>query len=69
MTIGKFCFLLSFALSWPPAAVSGAPSDKPQYTIDAIRYGTIADFPVSGLVAGADRSRKIDSAYLRQDEH
>jgi glyoxylase-like metal-dependent hydrolase (beta-lactamase superfamily II) len=37
---------------------------KPVYTIDAIRYGAIADFPVRGLVAGADPSRKMDIAMM-----
>ena len=35
-----------------------------QYTVDAVRYGTIADFPVRGLVAGADPSRKMDIAMV-----
>src|SRR4029453_6175627 len=33
---------------------------KPTYEVYAISYGVIPDFPVSGLVAGADRSRKLD---------
>jgi len=37
---------------------------KPQYEVYAIRYATIADFSVSGLVAGADRSRKMDIAMM-----
>ena len=37
---------------------------KPEYQIYAIRYGTIPDFAVSGLVAGADRNRKLDIAML-----
>lgn len=39
-------------------------TDKPVYTVDAIRYGTIADFPVRGLVAGADPSRKMNIAMM-----
>ena len=39
-------------------------ADKPQYTVDAIRYGTIADFAVRGLVSGADASRKMDIAMI-----
>ena len=38
--------------------------DKPQYNVYAIRYATIPGFAVSGLVAGADRSRKLDIAML-----
>src|ERR1700676_4149697 len=41
-----------------------ADSDAPQYTVDAIRYGTLADFPVRGLVQGADPSRKMDIAMV-----
>lgn len=37
---------------------------KPQYEVYAIRYATIPDFAVSGLVAGADRDRKLDIAML-----
>lgn len=33
---------------------------KPTYEVYAISYGIIPDFPVSGLVAGADKSRKMD---------
>jgi len=37
---------------------------KPQYEVYAIRYATLKDFQVSGLVAGADRSRKMDIAMM-----
>lgn len=37
---------------------------KPQYEVYAIRYATIPDFSVAGLVAGADRSRKLDIAMM-----
>jgi len=40
-----------------PAARS---QEKPVYEVYAISYGVIPDFPVSSLVAGADRSRKMD---------
>ena len=42
----------------------GYAADAPQYTVDAIRYGTIADFPVRSLVQGADPSRKMDIAMV-----
>lgn len=35
-------------------------ASTPTYEVYAISYGIIPDFPVSGLVAGADRSRKLD---------
>src|SRR5215470_8465935 len=40
-----------------PAARS---QEKPVYEVYAISYAVIPDFPVSALVAGADRSRKMD---------
>jgi len=49
------------------AAVLAAPlvaQPKPQYEVYAIRYATIPDFSVSSLVAGADRSRKMDIAMM-----
>jgi len=42
-----------------PALAQHKPS-KPTYEVYAVSYGIIPDFPVSGLVAGADRSRKLD---------
>jgi glyoxylase-like metal-dependent hydrolase (beta-lactamase superfamily II) len=50
--------LLSGAL--PGAAASG----KPEYSIEAIRYGTIAGFPVSALVMGAPKDEKTDIAMV-----
>jgi len=37
---------------------------KPQYEVYAIRYATIPDFAVNGLVAGAEAGRKLDIAML-----
>jgi glyoxylase-like metal-dependent hydrolase (beta-lactamase superfamily II) len=37
---------------------------KPQYEVYAIRYATLKDFAVSGLVQGADKSRKMDIAMM-----
>lgn len=36
----------------------------PNYEIYAIRYATIHDYPLSGLVAGADKSEKQDIAMM-----
>ena len=41
------------------SADSSVPK-KPGYEVYAISYGIIPDFPVSSLVAGADKSRKLD---------
>ena len=48
--------LLSFALP----AFSPQKNPKPTYEVYAISYGVIPDFSVANLVAGADRSRKLD---------
>jgi glyoxylase-like metal-dependent hydrolase (beta-lactamase superfamily II) len=36
--------------------------DADKYEVYAVRYATLANFPVSSLVAGADRSRRLDIA-------
>lgn len=46
------------------SVLPGLAQNKPQYEVYAVRYATIPDFPVSGLVAGADKSRKMDIAML-----
>src|SRR5690349_7122309 len=50
-------FLIS-TLNVPSAA------QTPQYEVYAIRYATLPDFPVAGLVKGADPSRKLDIAMI-----
>jgi len=40
----------------------GADADK--YEVYAVRYATLANFPVSSLVAGADRARRLDIAMM-----
>jgi glyoxylase-like metal-dependent hydrolase (beta-lactamase superfamily II) len=49
------CLLLSTLL----VALSPGPALH-NYTIEAIRYGTIPQFPLSGLVVGAPANEKID---------
>ena len=50
--------LLTAAMAWaqPPA--------KPQYEVYAIRYATLPNFQVAGLLAGADRTRRMDIAMM-----
>jgi len=48
--------VLAAALLAPLAA-----QPKPQYEVYAIQYATLSDFPVSSLIAGADRARKMTS--------
>lgn len=47
--------------------VIGLPStgaQAPRAEVYAVRYGTIKDFPVRSLVAGADRARTLDIAMM-----
>src|SRR5439155_11897736 len=41
---------------------SRARAEAETYEIYAVRFATLANFPVSSLVAGADRSRRMDIA-------
>jgi glyoxylase-like metal-dependent hydrolase (beta-lactamase superfamily II) len=47
-------------------ALAGLLSAQPrtQYEVYGIRYATLKDFSVAGLVAGADKSRKMDIAMM-----
>ncbi|HEX9902756.1 MAG TPA: N-acyl homoserine lactonase family protein [Acidobacteriota bacterium] len=38
--------------------------ETPEYSIEAIRYGTIPQFPVAGLVVGAPAQEKLDIALM-----
>src|SRR4051812_11262976 len=54
--------LLTFLFTVLPFSHVGAEADK--YEIYAVRYATLANFPLSSLVAGADRSRRMDIAMM-----
>lgn len=59
-------FLLALVAA---GACAGAPAARTTtvpatYTLDAIGFGTLPAFPVRGLVAGADSSRRIDVALM-----
>jgi glyoxylase-like metal-dependent hydrolase (beta-lactamase superfamily II) len=56
--------LMRHAMILGALALTAAAQSKPQYEIYALRYATIKDFAVSGLVVGADRSRKLDIAMM-----
>jgi glyoxylase-like metal-dependent hydrolase (beta-lactamase superfamily II) len=43
---------------------AGTAVAQPNYEVYAIRYATIKDFSVAGLIAGEDRSRKMDIAMM-----
>ena len=61
-----FRLIRSLAIACATLAAFGqSPAEpKPQYEVYAIRYATIPDFPVAGLVAGADPARKLDIAMM-----
>src|SRR5437762_3355038 len=40
--------------------VSSAQKPNPIYEVYALSYGVYPNFPVSGLIAGADKNRKVD---------
>jgi glyoxylase-like metal-dependent hydrolase (beta-lactamase superfamily II) len=54
----KKLFVTLAMLAW--TLHSSAEADK--YEVYAVRFATIANFPVSSLVAGADRERRMDIA-------
>jgi glyoxylase-like metal-dependent hydrolase (beta-lactamase superfamily II) len=61
--------LICFAVLTHDTAQSGAApaasqTGSPAYEIYAIKYAELPDFPVAGLVAGADESRKMDIAMV-----
>ena len=39
-------------------------ADVDRYEVYAVRFATLANFPVSNLVTGADRSRRMDIAMM-----
>ena len=53
--------VLAVALVAAPASGQGT-TEAPSYSIEAIRYGTIRNFRVSGLVMGADPAERMDIA-------
>jgi len=61
MTFPRFVWSLVFASVLIPAVSS---QSKPTYEIYAIRYGTVPDYPVADLVAGADPVRRTDVAMM-----
>ena len=46
------------------AFAGAAVPARPDYSIEAVRYGTIAGFPVSALVMGAPKDEKTDIAMV-----
>jgi len=57
---------LSLVLPLSAASLPPTPSPfiAPDYSIQAIRYGTVKDFPVAALVMGAPRDERTDIAMV-----
>jgi len=62
--LSRFLSCLAGCVFALPFLAAQAQAAAPTYTIEAIRYATIPGFPVAGLVAGADPSRKMDIAMV-----
>jgi len=60
--MSRIAAALLIGLAFAPSARLRGEPDK--YDVYAVRFATIANFPVSSLVAGADRSRRIDIAMM-----
>src|SRR5438552_487227 len=60
----RLCLRTVAALLVSSALPGAAAPGKPDYSIQAIRYGTITGFPVSALVMGAPKGEKLDIAMV-----
>src|SRR5437667_7812691 len=57
----KFLFIVSFLfIVMLPISARVQNSSGATYEVYALSYGVYPNFPVSGLIAGADKNRKID---------
>src|SRR6266516_6764804 len=54
-----FLAILSTTIILTPHSAA-QPQSHPTYEVYALSYGVYPDFPVSALLAGADKTRKID---------
>jgi glyoxylase-like metal-dependent hydrolase (beta-lactamase superfamily II) len=52
------------ALLSPVSGGDEPPAPRDDYTIEAVRYATIRQFPLSGLVMGAPREERLDLAMV-----
>jgi glyoxylase-like metal-dependent hydrolase (beta-lactamase superfamily II) len=59
-----FMILVGTALLGTAPHSARAQTSAPTYSIDAIRYATIPNFPLSGLIPGSPADQKIDIAMV-----
>jgi glyoxylase-like metal-dependent hydrolase (beta-lactamase superfamily II) len=69
MRTTKIIYMVFFALAFAAANTTPRPlraqaAPPPNYTIDAIRYGTVAHFPLNALVMGAPKDQFTDIAMV-----
>jgi len=55
--------IVTLLLALAAARLRGA-ADADKYEVYAVRFATLANFPVSSLVAGTDRTRRMDIAMM-----
>src|SRR5215470_1969853 len=59
---GVVCLLLAMPALLGTGKTAAALPEEPEYSIQAIRYADLPDFPVSELVVGAPQGEKIEIA-------
>ena len=57
-------FLFSFTFYLLPFNFLVPRAEPERHEVYAVRFATLANFPVSSLVAGADRARRMDIAMM-----
>jgi len=57
-------FLLLLSPLFTPLAARAQTASTPAYTIEAIRYATVPQFPLSALVIGAPKDQRLDIAMV-----
>ncbi|HEX3144647.1 MAG TPA: MBL fold metallo-hydrolase, partial [Pyrinomonadaceae bacterium] len=60
MKLAPLAVVMITALLFTAAPVTDHTQTKTNYEVYALSYGVYPDFPVSALLAGADKTRKID---------
>jgi glyoxylase-like metal-dependent hydrolase (beta-lactamase superfamily II) len=61
---GLFLGICICIFASPALAQGSASNATPLFSIDAIRYGTVPNFPLAGLVMGAPKDQKLDIAMV-----